>query len=137
MEETDKTFTQEDVDRIVGERLLRERKGFEKQLETAMREAAMTEQERLEAKLQERETAVKHGETRLAAADLLKDKGLPLTLLDTLTAQDAPLEERVSALDSLVREHVAKAVADKLKGDAPKKAITTDEDLICRAFRGK
>jgi len=133
MDEMDRTFTQEDVDRIVTERLQRERKGYEKQLEKAMQEAAMTEQDRLEAKLKEREDAVKNGEARLAAAALLKDKGLPMTLVDTLTKADAPLDERVDAIDSLVREHVAQLVTEKLKGGTPK-GTATDEDAIAKAF---
>ena len=130
----EKEFTQEDVDRIVGERLQRERKGFDAQLQKAMAEAAMTEQERLETRMQEREMRIQAGERALEAADLLKQKGLPLTLVDMLTA-DAPMAQRVSALDEVVREHVQRSVEEKLRGSAPKKG--SDEDAVAKAFRGR
>jgi hypothetical protein len=54
-----KTFNQEDVDRIVSDRLKREKKTWESTLEEERRKAAMTEAERLKAKKEAAEKASK------------------------------------------------------------------------------
>lgn len=90
-----KTFTQEDVDRIINERLAREREKYKdygnlkkaaEELQ-ALKESQMSEQEKLQAKLAEYEKTVADKELELAAikADTLKQKvladmGLPLNL---------------------------------------------------------
>lgn len=50
-----KTFTQEDLDRLIQQRLQRERKKWEQQLEEERKKAAMTEAERLKAEKEEAE----------------------------------------------------------------------------------
>src|SRR5690606_10229090 len=50
-----KTITQEELDRIIQQRLQRERKKWEQQLEEERRKAAMTEAERLKAEKEEAE----------------------------------------------------------------------------------
>src|SRR5690606_9653767 len=50
-----KTITQEELDRIIQQRLQRERKKWEQQIEEERRKAAMTEAERLKAEKEEAE----------------------------------------------------------------------------------
>jgi len=57
-----KTFTQEELDRLIQQRLQRERKKWEQQLEEERRKAAMTEAERLKAEKEEAERRAKEAE---------------------------------------------------------------------------
>ena len=75
-----KTFTQEEVNRIVSERLARER---EKPVDD------------------EREKALKARETRLDCRDYLDSKKYPASLLDTLDSSDA--EKFKAAVDKLMK----------------------------------
>ena len=66
---TGKTFTQEEVNTIVSDRLKREREKLNKEQEE---------------KLKQREEAIKERELRLLAAEKLTAAGLPKTLVDAL-----------------------------------------------------
>jgi len=61
-----KTFTQAELDKIIGERLKRERKDWETKVEEEKRKAVMTEAERLKA---ERDEADKRASTATEAAN--------------------------------------------------------------------
>ena len=88
-----KTFSQDDVNRIVGERLAAEkRKG--------------------EAALAEREQQLAQRELLLTAKEKLTDAGLPVELLDTFSASSPEAMEK--AITTL------KGVIDKIKAEAPK-----------------
>ena len=87
----EKTFSQDDVNRIVGERLAAEkRKG--------------------EAALAEREQQLAQRELLLTAKEKLTESGLPVELLDALNVSDAETMEK-----SL---NTVKAVINKIKGEA-------------------
>lgn len=69
-----KTFTQADVDRIVGDRLKRERKDWESKVEEERRKAVMTEAERLQTERSEAEekakSAIESANRRVVEAEL-------------------------------------------------------------------
>lgn len=88
----EKTFSQEDVNRIVGERLAAEkRKG--------------------EAALAEREQQLAQRELLLTAKEKLTESGLPVELLDALNVSSPEAMEKAVA--------TLKGVIDKIKGEAP------------------
>lgn len=89
----EKTFSQDDVNRIVGERLAAEkRKG--------------------EAALAEREQQLAQRELLLTAKEKLTESGLPVELLDALNVSSP------EAMDKAIT--TVKAVIDKIKAEAPK-----------------
>ncbi len=87
-----KTFSQDDVNRIVGERLAAEkRKG--------------------EAALAEREQQLAQRELLLTAKEKLTENGLPVELLDALNVSTPEAMEKAIT--------TVKAVIDKIKAEAP------------------
>lgn len=85
-EQHGKTFTQDDVNRIVQERLNKER--------------AKTENEYIE-----REKEIAHREFLLDARKELNDRGYPESLLDALNATDADsLKKSLDILDTYMKE---------------------------------
>lgn len=75
----EKMFTQDELNRIVSERLNREREKYAQQPKEDERETA----------LRERENGLKARESRLACRDYLDDKTLPRELLDLIGTDDA------------------------------------------------
>lgn len=69
----DKTFTQEEVNKIVSKRLTEEREKMQKEQD---------------ATLAEREQAIKAREMRMSAIEKLQEKGLPTSLADALNCSD-------------------------------------------------
>lgn len=61
-----KTFTQDELDRLIQQRLQRERKKWEQQLEEERRKAAMTEAERLKAEKEEAERRAQEAQQQAA-----------------------------------------------------------------------
>lgn len=61
-----RTFTQEDLDRLIQQRLQRERKKWEQQLEEERKKAAMTEAERLKAEKEEAERRAQEAQQQAA-----------------------------------------------------------------------
>lgn len=99
-----KSFSQEDVDRIVGERIKREREKMQRETKAqvdrargeAERLAQMTAEQRAqeEAKkrqqeLEAREADITRREVRAQAMETLAEKGLPKGLVDTLDCTNA------------------------------------------------
>lgn len=84
----EKTFTQDDVNRIVGERLAKER------AKTTADRAGDTKEEINDVKLREKERELEQRELRLSAREMLIDKGLPEQLLDALNCSDKETMEK-------------------------------------------
>lgn len=90
-----KTFTQEEVNRIVSDRLTREREKLAQQPQE-----------------DEREKALKAREARLDCRDYLESKRYPAALLDVLDSSDA--ERFRAAVDKLVKEFPGVTQADMI-----------------------
>lgn len=86
----EKMFSQDDVNRIVSERLAREREKYAQQPKEDERETA----------LRERENGLKARESRLACQDYLDEKKLPSELLDVIGTDDA--EKFTATVEKLV-----------------------------------
>lgn len=118
---TGKTFTQDEVNRIVSDRLARER---EKQTQPPQAD--------------EREKALKARETRLDCRDYLDSKKYPAELLDVLDSSDA--ETFKAAAESLMKAFPAIGISQTPPpyasgtGTAP---MYAQDAAIAKAFRPK
>lgn len=98
-----KTFTQEELERVIAERLKREREKYKDYAELKkaaeelqkLKEAQMTEQEKLQAKLQEyerilqeKEREAKEAQIQATKMKVLTELGLPLDLAGRIFGED-------------------------------------------------
>lgn len=128
-QEGEKTFTQDEVNRIVEKRLNRERSRFN---------GLLREEDPREAALADREKAVAIKELQADAREALASKGIPAEALELLNYTDKEsCDKSIEAIGKLM-DAVTKKTAEKfLKGDAPPKKgpSTLDEtDAIKAAF---
>lgn len=146
-----KTFTQEDVDRIVQGRIAKERKSWEKHLEDQKTEAQKLEnmsekekkeyQERKRAKeLDDREAAITRRELTAVAKEQLNAAGVPADMADFIDYTDADsVNESVKRLSKAFKGAVQQSVDDRLKGKAPldkakNNVLTAEEENARKAF---
>lgn len=137
-----KTFTQEEVDKIIADRLARQAKQSEKKftqkevddlisekLSEAEKLAKMNaeqkakyEQEKHEKELADREAALTKRELTATAKEVLTEKGLPAELadiVDTTSAENCTAS--IEAIEKAFSAAVQKAVNDRLKSGPPPK----------------
>lgn len=121
----EKTFTQDDVNRIVGERLAKEKaKG--------------------EAEFSKRERELAQRELRMAAKETLSAKGLPAELLDALNCSDQEtLGKSIATIEKVFNEYKANAAHSiKFKGFQPgassdlRSTVSASEDAELRKTMG-
>lgn len=131
-----KTFTQDDVNRIISDRLAKERQKWEKDLQTKLDEAkteaeklakmnaeqkAEYERQKREKELADREAQITRRELRATALETLAEKGLPKQLAEILDYTDADSTNKsIESVEKVFREAVEAAVNERLKGGAPK-----------------
>ena len=145
-EQTVKTFTQEEVDKIIAKRLAREKKDIEAKIEAERREA-----EEL-AKLSEAEKQKKLFEKQVAEFEATKrafeqekllnetskqlaSKNLPIEFAEMLKAQDAESTfENIKIFEAKFNEAVEKLVNERLKGNTPKAQTGAVEGVTKEAF---
>lgn len=113
-----KTFTQEEVNRIVGERLSKERS-------------------RSEADLVKRENDLKQRELEMSAREMLAEKGLPKELASVLKYSDT--ESMTAAVDTIHRLKSTETEGHKLKvidgGMLPEGDHVFEDNTLEKAFR--
>ncbi len=102
----EKTFSQEDVNRIVGERLAKEKaKG--------------------EAALAEREQQLAQRELLLTAKEKLTENGLPVELVDALNVSSPEaLEKALSIVKTVMDKHKSEARPIKISGAKPAESLS-------------
>lgn len=149
--ENTKTYTQEEVeallqseaDKRVSAALKKvERKNAEKVRE-AEKLAAMNESEKYEYQLKQREAALIEKEAALAlmenkneASKILAEKGIALTLVDFVVAEDADtMMSNIDLLDKAFKASVKAEVEKRLSSATPKKNLPTDGNITQEAFR--
>ena len=140
-----KLFTQEEVDALlqregdkrVTEALKKaERKNAER-VKEAQKLAQMNESEKYQYELEQREKAIEEKEKALALAEnkneaskILADKGLSLSLVDFVVAEDAEtMNDRIKVLDKAFKESIKREVEKRLGSSAPKKNLPPDETI--------
>lgn len=148
-----KTFTQEELDKIVQGRIAKERKAWEKQLEEQQTEAqkleTMSEKEKKKYQeekrikdLDDREAAITRRELTAQAKVQLADKGIPTELAEILILTDADsCKKSIETVEKAFQSSVEKAVEEKIKGREPMKKAKdvklTDEELVYQKMMGK
>ena len=123
----EKTFTQEEVNKIVEKRLSRERQKI----------ADLLGQDEAEKKLAEREKAVAYKEMRMEAAEAFSHAGIPSELLDLLDYKDKEsCAKSVEAVKKAFRNSVSVGVERRLRGSAPPRCPADEEpiDQVRKAF---
>ena len=140
-----KTYTQEEVDALLqreGDRRVTdalkkaERKNADKVRE-AQKLAQMDSQQKYEYELEQREKAIEEKEKALALAEnkneaskILADKGLSLSLVDFVIAEDAEtMNSNIRLLEKAFKDSVKREVEKRLGSSAPKKNLPPDETI--------
>lgn len=97
----DKTFTQDDVNRIIGERLAKEKtKG--------------------DTDFSKKEQELAQREIRLSAKEMLSDSNLPVQLIDALNCTSKEtLEKSISIIEKVFNEIKKEAPNRQMKGASP------------------
>ena len=138
--EADKTFTQDELDHIVQERVQRAvakaQKDAEDKIKQAQSEgerlAKLTKDERAKeeeakrlADLEAREKAIAIKELRIETQSLLSDEGLPIEFLDVVMADTAEsVKENIASIRKVFDEAVEKRVNERLTQDKPRRGAT-------------
>ena len=139
-----KTFTQEEVNNIVSERLKNEKAKNEQSIKDAVagaiaeheRQAKLTEDERqkeakskYEAELKAREDNITLRENRVKAQEMLAKENIPIDLVDFVVDLDATkMEDKIKTLAKTYNKSVETGVTDKLKGNPPKDFSNNDNN---------
>ena len=138
--ETNKTFTQDELDHIVQERVQRAvakaQKDAEDKIKQAQSEgerlAKLTKDERAKeeeakrlADLEAREKAIAIKELRIETQSLLSDEGLPIEFLDVVMADTAEsVKDNIASIRKVFDEAVEKRVNERLTQDKPRRGAT-------------
>jgi hypothetical protein len=150
-EVTTKTYTQEEVDALlqkesdkrVTEALKKAEKKNQDKVKEAQRLAQMNEQEKYEYQLKQREEAIAAKEKELALAEnkneaskILSEKGLSLTLVDFVVADDADtMKANIDLLDKAFKASVKAEVEKRLGSNSPKRTSVDKDALTKESFR--
>ncbi|MFR2822645.1 MAG: DUF4355 domain-containing protein [Thomasclavelia sp.] len=142
-----KTFTQEEVDKIVQGRLAKERKSWERHLEEQKTEAeklanmsekekkAYQEKKRIED-LDAREAEITKRELTAQAKIQLADKGIPTELAEILNFKDAEsCKKSIEIVENAFQQAVAKAVDEKIKGGKPMKKAPSSAEITLDSLK--
>ena len=136
-----KTFTQEEVDKMISKRLQRERKDIKAQIEAERKEAeelAKLSEAEKQRKLFEKQVK-EFEETKRAfenerllneTSKQLASKNLPIEFAEMLKGNDAEKTfENIQLFEAKFNEAVEKVVTERLRGNVPKTAtIKTSQD---------
>ena len=144
---TVKTYTQEEVDALLqseaDRRVSQALKKYEQKATARVKEAEklaqMNEQEKYEYQLKQREDAIAQKERELAlmenkneASKILAEKGISLSLVDFVVAEDAEtMKLNIDTLDKAFRASVKAEVEKRIASTAPKKNLV-DNDAFTR-----
>ncbi|ARJ30534.1 DUF4355 domain-containing protein [Staphylococcus lugdunensis] len=141
--DTDKTFTQEEVNQMIKDRVAREQKKAEEKAEEAAKLAKMNkdqkaeyEREKMEKELQQLRAEKATNEMRSEARAMLKEKNIDASdeLLNFVVKEDANgTKESVDAFVDLLNGMVKTQVKEALRQESPKAFTTsglTKEDIL-------
>lgn len=136
-----KTFTQDEVDKMISKRLQRERKDIEAKIEAERKEAEelakLSEQEKqkklFEKQVREFEETKKAFEAERLLNETSKQlasKNLPIEFAEMLKGEDAESTfNNINVFETKFNEALEKMVTERLRGSTPKTAtIKTSQD---------
>ena len=126
-ETKEKTFTQEDINKIIAKTIAKERKRAEEEKTEAEKLAKMTAEERAKAeferekaKFEEERQAYLREKLELQVAKELTDNNLPGEFSKYLTGKDAESsKENIKEFTELFNNALEKLVTERLKGQTP------------------
>lgn len=140
-----KTYTQEEVDKMlqsevdrrITSALKKQAKSNEAKIKEAQKLAQMNESEKYQYELEQREKAIAEKEKALALAEnkniasqILADKGLSLSLVDFVIAEDAEtMNSNIRLLEKAFKDSVKREVEKRLGSSAPKKNLPVEETI--------
>ena len=140
-----KTYTQEEVDKMlqsevdrrITSALKKQAKSNEAKIKEAQKLAQMNESEKFQYELEQREKAIGEKEKALALAEnkniagqILANKGLSLSLVDFVIAEDAEtMNSNIRLLEKAFKDSVKREVEKRLGSSAPKKNLPPDETI--------
>ena len=136
----EKTFTQDELNKILADRLNSAQKRWEKKAADEKAEAervakmsaeekAKHEQEKREREFAEREAELSRKERTVTARDLLAEKGAPAALIGAVdVSSDEAVTNSVEAVVKAFNEAVSAEVAKKLAGAPPKSGNSAKAD---------
>ena len=145
-----KTYTQEEVDALLQQETDRrvtsalkkqEQKNAEK-LKEAEKLAKMNEEQKYAYELEQREAAIAEKERALALAEnkneaskILAEKGISLSLVDFVVAEDAEtMNDNIQLLDKAFKQSVKEEVERRLASKTPTKSLPLDKNMTKEQF---
>lgn len=148
--EAPKTYTQEEldallqseVDRRVTSALKKQQQKYDAKTREAAKLAQMTEDQKKVYELEQREAAIAEKEREFAllenkaeASKILADKGIDVSLVDFIVAEDAEtMNENINLLDKAFKRSVKAEVERRMAGSVPKKGLPIDKTLTKADF---
>lgn len=145
------TFTQEELDALlqkegdkrVSQALKKAEAKNAQKVKEAEKLAQMNEQEKYEYQLSQREAAIAEKEKALALAEnkneaskILAEKGISLSLVDFVVAEDAEtMKSNIDLLDKAFKASVKSEVEKRLSSSVPKKNLADPEGITKETFR--
>ena len=151
VKEETKIYSAEEVNKMVEEgrkqALEEANKKAEERFQNKMKEseklAKMNEEEKFRYQLEQREKAIEEKEKALALAEnkneaskILAEKGLSLTLVDFVVAEDAEtMNANITLLEKAFKQSVKAEVEKRLGSSSPKKNLPPDEAITKESFR--
>ena len=145
-EPTVKTFTQEEVDKMIQKRLSRERKDIEAKIEAERQEAErlakLSEAERQKAMFEKQVAEFEATKRAFEQEKLLNEtskqlasKNLPIEFAEMLKAQDAESTfENIKIFEAKFNEAVERLVNERLKGNTPKAKSDVSGEMTKETF---
>ncbi|WP_051931536.1 DUF4355 domain-containing protein [Clostridium sp. KNHs214] len=141
-ENNEKTFSQEDIEKIISKRLERERKKAEAEKLEAEKLAKMSEAERQQAlfdkekaKFEEERKQYQREKMELEIIKQMNSKGLPTEFASYLIANDAETAlDNIKTFEAEWQKAIEKAVNEKLKGNTPKAGSNTNITITREDF---
>ena len=150
-ENTPKTYTQEEVNRLlqqegdrrVTEALKKAEKKNQDKIKEAEKLAQMNEQEKYEYQLKQREEAIVKKEKELAlsenkneASKILAEKGISLELVDFVVAEEADtMKSNIDKLEKAFKASVKAEVEKRLNSSSPKRNLSNDGNITKEQFK--
>lgn len=142
-----KTYTQDELDKLIKTKIADERKSWEKELLDQQTEAQklekMTEKEKKEYQekkrikdLDDREAAINRRELTAQAKVQLADKGIPTELADVLNYTDADsCKKSIETVSKAFQSAVEKAVEERIKGGKPPKKVPGSANITLDSIK--
>ena len=139
-----KTFTQEEVDKMITKRLQRERKDIEAKIEAERKQAEelakLSEQEKAskllelkEKELNDKIRAFENERLLNETSKQLASKNLPIQFAEMLKGNDAEKTfENIQLFEAKFNEAVEKVVTERLRGNVPKTTTSSSVASITK-----